>query len=1471
MELKWWLAALATAFALAGCGAGTSTEQQTTASTGAVATPPAGTASSTAGSSTYGNPTGQQVTTNLTSATGSPSLRPVRSVSGELLVKFRASSRMSALSVLGAQDRVQVRSVHEYRAVSGLQRIRLAPGTSVQDAIAAYSSKPDVEYAEPNYIVSVRSVPNDPSFASQWSLQNTGQVANSVPGSDIHATEAWDITTGDPNVYVGVIDSGVDYNHPDLVDNIYSSATDCNNNGIDDDNDGYIDDCHGIDTANHDSDPMDDEVDGHGTHVSGIIGAVGNNSLGVSGVAWHVKIVPCKFIGADGNGSVADAIECLDWIATLKDKGLNIVATNNSWGAGISSQALRDAIARQLQRGILFVAAAGNDYQNLSDTWGYEDGSVFPCGYSLPNIICVGASKANDDNWMEQTTIGSNYGRQTVDIVAPGHNILSTLPGNQYGMLTGTSMAAPHVTGTIALLNSHFPGIDWRAARNRILASGDISAYLDNIGHQSFDVVSKRRLNAARALTCSGATVTGRTAPRTVGQSMSNWHVGETLTLAVLNIDCENPNGAVTITLQPGNIPILLQDDGNGADLVAGDGIYTATWTPTAGGSYTLAFPGTVYDLNSGTVIADTITVNVDELLKPGFPVRTLHAGGQFVGFPGPVVGNVDGTPDLEILLPGYMQGPNYLWKSNGSLVGGWPLDPEGFNATDPLSVSSPGFWSMGHLSATASELQVVGAFVRMINGGSPIEVRFGTGVLLPSWPRIGGLTISAPPTLVDLDGDGLDEIFFGPDTHQLVGLHSDGSVVSGFPVQPADINFSGIGSPIAADIDLDGTPELIVGADNGSTGEIIALHADGTRLAGFPAAVPGPPSISGVGDVDGDGQPEIIATADRATSTGGFEHVLVEVSADGAVKRTLVVPSGASADALADLDGDGIPEIVLSWGVVDQFNHTEQRFMNVIHGDGTSLAGWPKQLTKIMEGGTSKAVVGDVDGDGKPDIVLIAQTALHVLGPDGTYASGFPRQLPYQFVYSTVGYTYTPIIADIDADGRNDIIVTSDFSDGRGGWFPRVWAYDLHGPAAQGPIEWGQPLAGPAHRGFYELGKNLAGSAYLATRVSGNGSVVAQGGGVDCGSRCIGLYTKGTAVTLTANAASGQTFTRWSGACAGQGNPCTVTVQKFTSAVAEFSGSGSPPGAYALTTTLSGSGTGGVASQPAGISCPASCSGQFAPNTSVTLTATPSTGSVFAGWSGACTGSNTTCSVSMTSAQSVGASFSLEPVLSVSVTGNGKVTSNPAGIDCGSACTQAYAPGTSVTLTAAANADSVLSSWTGACSGTGGPTCTITLDAARTVGVSFTLKPVTFLLTVSLAGSGTGRVTSTPAGIDCGSTCSSAYASGASIVLSAVPTASAAFTGWSGACSGSGSTCSVTLNAAASVTATFTPASTVGGSSGGSSSGGGNSGGSSSGGSSSGGGGGGRMDWLALAFLGALIGARARRNGNSGICRPPL
>ena len=269
----------------------------------------------------------------------------LRTVPGEFLVKFRKSTGVRTAK--NTLDSVGATSTRAYRSVPGLHRVTLASGASSADVMALARSNPEVEYVQPNYLVHASGIPDDTRFTEQWALNNTGQVGGAVD-ADIDAPEAWDITTGSDSVVVAVIDTGVRYIHPDLVANMWRNEPECTANGIDDDGNGYADDCHGIDTANGDSDPIDDN--NHGTHVAGIIGATGNNAQGISGVARNVKILACKALDVGGSGSTADLIQCLDYIADLKSRGVNIVATNNSYGAFFPDRALMTRSRRNSRR-----------------------------------------------------------------------------------------------------------------------------------------------------------------------------------------------------------------------------------------------------------------------------------------------------------------------------------------------------------------------------------------------------------------------------------------------------------------------------------------------------------------------------------------------------------------------------------------------------------------------------------------------------------------------------------------------------------------------------------------------------------------------------------------------------------------------------------------------------------------------------------------------------------------------------------------------------------------------------------------------------------------------------------------------------------------------------------------------------------------------------------------------------------------
>jgi len=506
--------------------------------------------------------------------------------------------------------------VKSFETLDGLDLVKLPQRLKVEEAINLYRRLPIVSYAEPDFIVEALVVPNDPQFGSLWGLNNTNGT-----DADIDAPEAWNTTTGSSNVVVGVVDTGIDYNHEDLATNIFSNTADCNGNGIDDDGNGFVDDCHGFDFANNDPDPMDDNQ--HGTHVSGTIGAVGNNGIGVAGVNWNVKLMACKFLNAGGSGSTDGAVSCLNYLAMMKDRGVNIVATNNSWGGGGFSQALYDAIDAHRQRGILFIAAAGNS--NLDN----DTASFYPANYYLPNIIAVAATTSTDAR-----ASFSNFGRRTVHLGAPGDQILSTTPNNTYGTLSGTSMATPHVTGVAALLKAQDGTRDWRAIRNLILAGGDNKSSLSN-------TVTQKRLNAFGSLNCTNSTILSRLRP--IGNVVTT-SAGTPIDLAVLNINCAAPNGSVSVTVDPGGTMVTLQDNGLQTDQAAGDGVYSGQWTPPGQGTYTLTFPGgdvvTVailipYNVSSTTFNYRTITgtnLNFGDdssaLITAPFPIR--FGGGSF-------------------------------------------------------------------------------------------------------------------------------------------------------------------------------------------------------------------------------------------------------------------------------------------------------------------------------------------------------------------------------------------------------------------------------------------------------------------------------------------------------------------------------------------------------------------------------------------------------------------------------------------------------------------------------------------------------------------------------------------------------------------------------------------------------------------------------------------------------------------------
>ena len=345
---------------------------------------------------------------------------------------------------------------------------------SIADAMKHLRDTGLYEYVEPDFPLELDLAGDDPLLPSQWALDSS---AITDTEADINAYQAWDMTTGGPDVVIAVLDSGIDYTHPDLIDNIWVNAGEIPADGLDNDGNGVVDDIHGLDARNRDGDPIDER--GHGTHVAGILAAKGNNGLGISGLGWSFKLMPVQIFGESGRGATSDAIYGLNYVHMMKTRyGVNINITNNSWGGGSYSQALKDTIGLLADDGIMFVTSAGNDGTN-SDYKPY-----YPAGYGNANIITVGAVGPNSGTSLDQVHRPgfSNTGFTSVDLAAPGVDILSTKMENGlacqadsgitgFSLCSGTSMAVPLVSATLGLLESLYPGGDLFTNRQKVIRS----------------------------------------------------------------------------------------------------------------------------------------------------------------------------------------------------------------------------------------------------------------------------------------------------------------------------------------------------------------------------------------------------------------------------------------------------------------------------------------------------------------------------------------------------------------------------------------------------------------------------------------------------------------------------------------------------------------------------------------------------------------------------------------------------------------------------------------------------------------------------------------------------------------------------------------------------------------------------------------------------------------------------------------
>lgn len=515
------------------------------------------------------------------------------------------------------------------------------PGASREDVLAWVARTPGIISFEPDCILAAASMPTDPGFASQWALANTAVGGYGTFGADIHATQAWDVTTGSQNVVVAVIDSGIDLTHPDLAANIWTNPGESQGVSIDGDHNGFVDDIHGWNFVENNGNVQDGY--GHGTHVSGIIGAAGNNGAGIAGINWHVSIMPLRFQDNRGVGDTGGAIAAINYATMMRrDHGVNIVAINASWGGGTGASAmLQDAIRAAGDAGITFVAAAGNSAADC------DASPRYPASFGLPNVISVAATDRYD------TLAGfSNYGAATIDLGAPGVGIYSTLPNGGYGGMSGTSQAAPQVTGVVALLAAAKPDITVAQIRAAILGS------VDPLPGLAGKTVTGGRLDAAAALASLASQAF--TAKARIGASNPRTGALDSITITF--------NRAVSFGFDLSHLSLTRNGTAiplDGAKLTTADGL---TWTlgglaplTTQVGSYaiTLSGPATSAGITGPDGESLGLFLGVSWAMANRLPVGTIDTA----------------TPVA---------------------VSGWALDPNA--GSQPIAVQ---LWVRGRLTAT--------------------------------------------------------------------------------------------------------------------------------------------------------------------------------------------------------------------------------------------------------------------------------------------------------------------------------------------------------------------------------------------------------------------------------------------------------------------------------------------------------------------------------------------------------------------------------------------------------------------------------------------------------------------------------------------------------------------------------------------------------------------------------------------------
>lgn len=931
-----------------------------------------------------------------------------------VLTRTPSYARLALGSVFRSHDG----SYTQVPDLSRWYRIVFPPQVDEEALARTLSGLADIEAATPNHFAHTLYMPSDEYLEYQYAVHNTGQEFPAVlwggltmdaglPDADLDLPEAWDLTTAADTVIVAVIDTGIDYYHPDIVANLWINTGEVPADSLDNDENGYIDDIYGYNFKDDHGDPWDDI--GHGTHVGGTISAVGDNGVGVVGGAYNVKIMSCKFLNG---GTSEDAAEAIVYAV---DNGARVL--NNSWG-GPDNQMVTDAINYAVSQGALVFAAAGNAGGNFAQS---------PA--SVENAIAVAATECRD------LKAGFSCYGEWVEMSAPGVNILSLradstdmfasageplvhifpYPDGEYYLSDGTSMACPHACATAAMVMSYYPYAAYEEVVGRVLAGCDP---IDELNPGYAGLLGAGRTNVYNSLTVAcgphlifvscdvddssgngdGRLDPGETASLTV-RLRNMWQDAHSLTA---ELSCDEPAVSIVSGLASYGDIGMMQIKGNDFTpyVVELDQSYTA------GDFIEFSLAMESPDRYSET-LTFRLRTHTSEL--PGWPVSTP---GNLMTCPATGHFSSDSHPEVAVAI---LSHGLHIYDYLGNLLPGFPVS---FGTGFPSDAAA-----VGDVDGNGRDEVVLGTW------SNEVHIIDGDGNSLPGWPITVPHKVYATPVLYDIDDDLLLEVIVGCNDAKVYVFDSQGDHFPGWPREmdagtafakvkaaPCVGDVDGLGativvgaavsgkvyawnadgtgyinpdgffaqtdtsnmrvSPVMADLDSDGRLEIVIADD---AGKVYVWNDDGTALAGWPLDVGGPhngffysPSIA---DIDSDGLLELLICSK--------ESAIWAWEADGTdVEGWPVRPAGDdpmySAPVVANVDGDRYPEIMACG---------PEPYVSAYNGGGTGAVGWPADI-----GGRAYTVptVDDLDNDGDPDVIVASYTAgLHAIDAEGGVVSG--------------------------------------------------------------------------------------------------------------------------------------------------------------------------------------------------------------------------------------------------------------------------------------------------------------------------------------------------------------------------------------------------------------------------------------------------------------------------------------------------